>query len=500
MERAASKARFWRMFGVAAIWCCLASMFILMLLLLWEAYSVLTVRVSPEATEITLGALGIDTAVLAIYFIFGLTLAVAAHEYFHGILVFSEKLKLDFIGLVFLVIPIGAFVEPRDEELKAAGESKRMRVFASGPATNVLIALVCMVILAGVLGPSIEPREEGALVTAVADESPARMFGLSTWSEVTQIQATPIRTSTDLISYWFDSPGDEVTVEAIHKGTERVLHVPSGVVITAVYEGPGFNAGLRPGMIIAELNGTTIHTVEMLRSVTENSTHKAPVDIRVLRYGFDPGRGKDWFVEDPSIRQINLTSKWLFYYKYYPKSANSDEYRNMSIMGVSTSPLGVRIEDMDYLPQLVTHPLGGGTEDKGPVVALLRFVALPTLGYSPVVSPATELYQPSGIFSGVPSDVYWVVINICYWLFWANLILGIANALPALPFDGGYVLRDALKRVAHFRAVRISGLDRALGKKPVADHDIDLAMWAISGLVYVLLVFLLTWQVIGPIF
>jgi membrane-associated protease RseP (regulator of RpoE activity) len=100
----------------------------------------------------------------------------------------------------------------------------------------------------------------------------------------------------------------------------------------------------------------------------------------------------------------------------------------------------------------------------------------------------------------VPSDIYWVVVNVFYWLFWANFLLGIANALPALPFDGGFVLRDALKRVAHWRAIRITGLDRALGKKALADWQIDHIMVVVSSLVYLILVLVLTWQFIGPVF
>ena len=500
MEKAAKRTGFWRAYGTLAIWVCFISMLLLMLLLLWELYHVLTIPISPDAAEIRLAPLGADTAILAVYFVFGLSLAVAVHEFCHGIQTFSEKIRLDFIGLVFLVVPIGAFVEPNDGELKNASESRRMRIFASGPATNILVALVCLVILLGILGPSIEPREEGALVTDVTTDSPADEFGISIWSEVTHIQATPIRNSSDLSHYWFASPGQEIRVHINHAGTPSELLIPGGVVITAVYEGPAFSAGLETGMIIAELNDTVIHSIDDLRSVTENATHNTPVNITVLKFGFDPSRGRNWFMKEPTVTQINLTSKWLFYYKYYPKSANREEYRNLSIMGVSTSPLGIEVEDMDYLPKLVTHPLGSDDEDKGLAARLLRFVALPTLGYSPVVSPATELYEPSGLLSGVPSDTYWVIVNVFYWLFWANLLLGMANALPALPFDGGFVLKDVLKRISNWRTAGITGFQKAMGKKALAEWQIDNLMWVISAIVYLILVVLLTWQVVGPVF
>ena len=34
--------------------------------------------------------------------------------------------------------------------------------------------------------------------------------------------------------------------------------------------------------------------------------------------------------------------------------------------------------------------------------------------------------------------------NIFYYLFWINFLLGIFNALPAVPLDGGYVFRDVM--------------------------------------------------------
>ena len=33
---------------------------------------------------------------------------------------------------------------------------------------------------------------------------------------------------------------------------------------------------------------------------------------------------------------------------------------------------------------------------------------------------------------------------IIYWTFWLNLVLGVSNALPAVPFDGGYLFRDGI--------------------------------------------------------
>jgi len=46
-----------------------------------------------------------------------------------------------------------------------------------------------------------------------------------------------------------------------------------------------------------------------------------------------------------------------------------------------------------------------------------------------------------GIFSSNPS-LFWSLANAIYWIFWLNLAVGLFNALPMIPLDGGYILQD----------------------------------------------------------
>ena len=498
IARAAARGRFWTRCGTLASVVCLVAMVAMTTFLVWESYVVLFGAQSPDATEITLGPLGIDTIVLGVYLVVGLVVAVFVHEFLHGIMAVAQRIRLDSLGLLFLVIPLGAFVEPNDEDLEKARRTSRMRLYAAGPAANLFVALVCFVVLVGFLGPTIQPQHEGALVTEVGSDSPAEIQGLSIWSEVTDVQGVPIDGASKLRNFQFDTPGEWVQVTFIHAGEERVVRLPEGVVVTAVPEGPAYNAGIEPGRIIYSLDNIIIHGVEQFRSVTENSSMTEPVNITVLKYSYDSDQGRDWWVEDPAIREVNMTSKWVYYYKYYPR-ANREQYRNVSFLGVSTAAFGIHVEDMDYLPRLIAHPFPAEKGDQGVVRTILRFVALPSLGYSPVVSPATDLYQSSGVLTGTPHDLYWVLVNLFYWLFWTNLLLGVANALPALPFDGGYVLRDLLKEIANRRGDRLTGFDRTIGRKPMTDWQVDYVMWVVTAFVYLLLVVLVTWQVIGPI-
>lgn len=117
---------------------------------------------------------------------------------------------------------------------------------------------------------------------------------------------------------------------------------------------------------------------------------------------------------------------------------------------------------------------------------MLLFIIFPFNGLMPVQPPLTEFYAITGAWAILPPSLFWVLANSIYWLFWINLMLGMTNALPAVPLDGGYLFRDwtegAIKR---FRR----------GMKAEARARVA------RNLSYVLALFILAlilWQLIGP--
>ena len=69
--------------------------------------------------------------------------SMIVHESAHGIQILRERLTLKSAGLLLIgLLPIGAFVEPDEEELKKAEPKKSMCVYSAGPAANLLFMVV----------------------------------------------------------------------------------------------------------------------------------------------------------------------------------------------------------------------------------------------------------------------------------------------------------------------------------------------------------------------
>jgi membrane-associated protease RseP (regulator of RpoE activity) len=494
IDRLSKRERLWIAFGRISIGVTIGSMVALMLLLVWEAFLVLDLPSSAApAPEMLIGLPGINPIIPLWYGILGIAVGIFFHEFAHGILSRVAKIKIESLGILLLIFPMGAFVEPNEDEIRATSRMKRARMYAAGPATNIFVAFICLVVFAMVLAPSAQPVSDGAVVIGITPGSPAEKFGISVWSEILSVDGQIISNASDLNDLSFNDPGRSVNVSMIYRGSQTTIAVPGGVVVTSVTPDCPANAtGMEVGMIVSSLNDTPIHTLTQFKSVIENSTHSAPVNITVLKYGYDPLQGKNWFVWEPNITSISLISKWAYYALNSPDQ-NREEYRNVSYMGMGSSVFGVRGADPDYVINQYAKPFSGNL-----ATSSLRLIALPFLGFTPVEGAMADLYEPTGAFASLPSEVYWLLLNSFYWIFWINLMLGLTNALPAVPLDGGFVFRDFLKGAFERINRKRQGSERIGGRKPMTEEQMDRSIGYISLSISLIVLFLIVWQILGP--
>jgi len=98
------------------------------------------------------------------------------HEFAHGVLTRSHKIRLKSAGILTAgPLPIGGFVEPDEKGMKLYRSRGRMRIYAIGSFTNLIVALIALLLLVSVMGPALGMMTEptGMIITNVANGTPA---------------------------------------------------------------------------------------------------------------------------------------------------------------------------------------------------------------------------------------------------------------------------------------------------------------------------------------
>ncbi|MDO8624787.1 MAG: site-2 protease family protein [Candidatus Diapherotrites archaeon] len=150
-----------------------------------------------------------------------LFLILVVHEASHGFLSRRHNVTVKHSGvLTFGPFPIGAFVEPDEEQIKQLSAQKAVQIFAAGPTSNfvsmILVLIAALLVGTFVTGPLVAPFENHVIET--------RFSGVT------------------------------------------ISHVDQNVVFCrTAYPSSAFDAGIESGTKILKINGDTIHGVTELR-------------------------------------------------------------------------------------------------------------------------------------------------------------------------------------------------------------------------------------------
>lgn len=482
IDRIASAKGFWNVYGKASLWICAAAMAVIMLLLLWEATIVPQIK-SPPSPELILGIPGINPIIPVGYGILGLAIAIVVHEFSHGIMSRVGGLRLKSLGLLFLVFPMGAFAEPDDEDLQKTTRSKRSKVFAAGPASNIILSFVILFVFSAGMMSSLEPVRDGALALGVVNDSPAERSGIVPSSVIVKIDGMDINSPDDFVDRDAPNPGELITVEYYYADELKVVdNVTDGIVVAYVTDGfAASDAGLEPGMVLISVNDTSIGNLTELTETMRETRAGIQIDVVVMSYD----SASNSYIVNDTISKLTPSDKWDYYARYYPDD-NDPSYHGVGFLGAGFYSLGIRAEDVSYYSDLMANPFRGDRDLSDVSNSWLRLIALPFLELAPVRSPVTDLYHPSGAIAWMPDSAFWLLANSLYWIFWLNLMIGLTNVMPAVPLDGGYIFRDLVDWV-----LSKTGKTYSKEKKEqiVGSITIGIALFVLA---------LILWQLVGP--
>jgi membrane-associated protease RseP (regulator of RpoE activity) len=200
------------------------------------------------------------------------------------------------------------------------------------------------------------------------------------------------------------------------------LAVPiSQPIIHGVYKDyPAANAGIPSGSVVRGIS-----------TDAANQTVSTRQDISAFLNTTKPGDSVILFVENNgTVETYNLTlSPW-------PKD----------LSGMNSGFMGVEYYDGTVVMSVIRgmlSPLG-----------FIQFLIIPFapdsgsqyLRILAFESPDTNYYV-------VPFEGYWGIVHLLFWCGWININVGIFNAIPMIPLDGGYIFKEGVERLLDRRGL-----------------------------------------------
>jgi membrane-associated protease RseP (regulator of RpoE activity) len=176
---------------------------------------------------------GINPYVPIVYGWLAIVVAIVIHEAAHGIVARSLGIPVKTAGMVFfLFIPIGAFVEVDETQMRETRPINSIKVLAAGSGINFIVSLACLGLLLLSVSAVI-PAANGSAVVGVAQDtngpSPAMKAGIMPGDFIVAVNGVP---NNDLASAGLQ-PNQVVNITIWRDGQISVLpSVQLGEVIT----------------------------------------------------------------------------------------------------------------------------------------------------------------------------------------------------------------------------------------------------------------------------
>ncbi len=430
MDRLAKYKRFWRVCGFASR--------IITILLMGYIVILLVIDVIAIPGMTTTGGLGIEYALAIpglnpmlpiVYGWIALIISMVVHETAHGIQTRANDMNVKATGVIHCVVPLGAFVEPDEEQVQKCSRRARMDLYAAGITTNFILAMILFAAMVGGLtGGMASDFEDSPAVYGIVADSPAHVSGIPSSAIITTIafeEENPFEVKTlDELNNYIDSHhyGD-YTISYIYKDTKDAVTMPIGAYVKSVVEGgPAYTEGIPGNSFI----------ISMTQYEPDQKTQIGP------EYEF--GTSESWtdFINGTKENQVYKV-KYVYVgtgveKEVFVKLGNNNGKGYLGVTVPTTS--GITFTTPNEVLQTAVNPFHNRETIQEQAIGFLSYLSSAFAGFSPIPE-STQWWFHSTSF--IPDDIFWIGMKLIYWTFWLNILLGVTNALPAVPFDGGFL-------------------------------------------------------------
>ncbi|MFZ1896927.1 M50 family metallopeptidase [Methanoregula sp.] len=193
-------------------------------------------------------------------------------------------------------------------------------------------------------------------------------------------------------------------------------------LINSVYKDyPADRAGIVPDSVVTSINGIQVTSQTEVATVLNTTRPGDQVVIVTEKDGI------------ASTHTLTLDS--------WPQNMSSKQ----------SGFMGVTYYDAYGIKQIFASPFGFFV-----MLAIPVYIILDPVGWGQFLILVND--SPDAIAWSVPFPGYWFVIQLLFWCAWFNIMVGLCNAIPMIPFDGGHIFKEGVDRLLDRRGlIRYSG-------------------------------------------
>ncbi len=454
MDRMSKYRRFWRFYGAFSQLVALGLMVVMIILMVNAVIRLpVTLQAGGVGIQYALALPGLNPIMPFWYTLLALIVALVFHEFSHGVQARANDIKVNHTGLIYAVVPLGAFVEPDEEDTEKASRKAKLHVYAAGITTNFTIAMVSFLLFSPVLlgGVTSDYDENAGVYSTTVD------VGISPGAVITSVGG---------VDFIYDEVKHPLSTELWAQGAE----------VTVVYDTESAKG------LTKSLNwGCRAESV-----ISGSAAETAGIEKGDLIYTLSDGSDKKYIYTNTAFSEYmrGTSGGQTIYIEYYDvsegtvksSSAVLGSSNGVGFLGMTSSTTGFILVTTADVLGIGANPFYNADSVSDYLFGMISFVSHPFSGFDPI--PASLHWWFNESFEG-----FWIAVSIFYWMFWLNILLGVTNALPGMPFDGGLIFRGWAEAVLE----RVSKKDEAERKRQAEEvaHNVSSLMLFLLAIVVI---------------